>query len=130
MANEKLIEEVEKQSKEKNRPVAIAIICIVGAIGSILGLMMTFSAATSLVGTWYPPYLGFSAILGLICMGGLWTMQRWSVYSYLGLFIINQVVFLLLGKWNLMSFVIPVIVLIVAIPHLKRMTNPIQTEEE
>jgi hypothetical protein len=63
-------------------------------------------------------------------MGGLWTMQKWSVYTYLGLFIINQVIFLLLGKWTILSLVIPLIVLIVAFPHLKKMTNPFQAEDE
>ena len=130
MVSEKKIEQAEQQSSEKKRPPSFIIVCLVGTIGSVLGLMLTFSSASSLVGTWYPPYLGFSAIIGLICMGGLWTMQKWSVYTYLGLFIINQVIFLLLGKWTILSLVIPLIVLIVAFPHLKNMTNPFQAEDE
>ncbi len=130
MVSEKKIEQAEQEKSEKKRPLSFIIVCLVGTIGSVLGLMLTFSSDSSVVGTWYPPYLGFSAIIGLICMGGLWTMQKWSVYTYLGLFIINQAVFLVLGKWTILSFVIPLIVLIVTFPHLKKMTNPFQAEDE
>jgi hypothetical protein len=130
MVSEKKIEKAELETSEKKRPLGIIIVCLVGTIGSVLGLLLTFSSASSVVGTWYSPYLGFSAIIGLICMGGLWTMQKWSVYTYLGLFIINQVVFILLGKWTVLSLVIPLIVLVVAFPHLKKMTNPFQAEDE
>ena len=130
MVNVKKDEQAEKLTSEKKRPLAIIMVCLIGTIGSVLGLMLTFSPDSSLIGTWYPSYLGLSAIIGLICMGGIWTMQKWSVYTYLGLFVINQVVFLLLGKWTILSLVIPLFVLIVSFPHLKNMTNPFQAEEE
>ena len=48
-------------------------------------------------------------------------MQRWAVYTYCALFVVNEVVLLLSGTWNILSLIIPLIVIIVAALHVKEM---------
>jgi len=115
------MEQPTQQPNEKKRPTAITVVCIIGFIGAALVLPLVFSAVSSQIGSWYPPYLGFSAIIGLICMGGLWNMQKWAAYTYTGLFVINQIVLLTMGVWNIMSLLIPAIVISIALSHLKKM---------
>jgi hypothetical protein len=121
MEQKKILEEPTQQSNEKKRPTAITVVCVIGFIGAALVLPLVFSAASSKIGSWYPAYLGFSAIIVLVCMGGLWNMQKWAAYTYTSLFVINQIVLLTMGVWNIVSLLIPAIVISIALPHLKKM---------
>jgi hypothetical protein len=121
MEQKKIPEEPTQQPNEKKRPTVITVVCLIGFIGAALLLPLVFSAASSKIGSWYPAYLGFSAIIGLVCMGGLWNMQKWAAYTYTGLFIINQIVLLTMGVWNILSLLIPAIVISIVLPHLKKM---------
>lgn len=64
------------------RPIAITIICVLGFIGAALTIPLIFSSAAGAIGAWYPPYLALSAVVGLVCMIGLWKMMKWSVFVY------------------------------------------------
>ena len=103
------------------RPVAITIICILGFIGAALTLPLIFSDMARGVGAWYPPYLGFSAVAGLICMFGMWKMKKWSVFAYTALVIVNQVVLFSMGVWNPFALLIPAIVIAIAFANLSKM---------
>jgi hypothetical protein len=104
------------------RPTAITVICILGFIGAALSIPLIFSNVATIVGSWYPPYLGASALAGLICMFGLWNMKKWSVFAYTALVIINQVVLFATGVWNPFALLIPVIVIAIAFAHLSKMS--------
>jgi len=103
------------------RPVAITIICILGFIGAALTLPLIFSDMARGIGAWYPPYLGFSAVAGLICMVGMWKMKKWSVFAYTALVIVNQVVLFSMGVWNPFALLIPAIVIAIAFANLSKM---------
>lgn len=104
------------------RPVAITIICILGFIGAALTLPLIFSDMARGIGAWYPPYLGFSAVAGLICMVGMWKMKKWSVFAYTALVIVNQVVLFTMGVWNPFALLIPAIVIAIAFANLSKMS--------
>lgn len=104
------------------RPVAITIICILGFIGAALTLPLIFSDMARGIGAWYPPYLGFSAVAGLICMVGMWKMKKWSVFAYTALVIVNQVVLFTMGVWNPFALLIPAIVITIAFANLSKMS--------
>lgn len=68
---------------------------------------MVFSDIARNIGTWYPPYLAFSSLVGFVCMVGLWKMRRWAVLTYTGFVALNQIVMLVMGIWSVSALVIP-----------------------
>jgi hypothetical protein len=72
---------------------------------------LLFSSIPGSIGPWYPPLLGFSAVVGLACMVGLWRMKKWAVYTYTAFALCNQVVLLVMGIWGATALVIPALVI-------------------
>ena len=103
------------------RPGIITAICILGFIGVAFTIPMIFSDIAKSIGAWYPPYLGFSAIVGLACMIGLWMMKKWSIIAYTIFVAINQVVLIAMGVWNLFALIIPGIVIAIGFSKFKEM---------
>ena len=105
-----------------SRPTSVTVICVVGFTGALLTLPLLFSPIPQRVGSWYPPYLGFSLIVGLVCMVGLWMMKKWAVFTYIGFVAFNQAVLLAMGVWNILALLIPAIVILVAVRNLAKMS--------
>src|SRR5262249_11980911 len=103
------------------RPTAITVICILGIIGAVFTIPLIFTDIARQIGAWYPPYLAFSAVIGGICMFGFWKMRRWAVFTYPALCVINQIVLLLTGHWNVLAILLPGIVIAIAFAYLSRM---------
>lgn len=106
---------------KKRRPVAITIICILGFIGAALAIPLIFSDMARSIGTWYPLYLAFSVVIGLACMIGLWMMKKWSIIVYTAFFVVNQVVLLTKGLWDIFTLLIPAIVIAVGFSQFAKM---------
>ena len=104
------------------RPVAITVICILGFIGAAITLPLIFSATAAGIGSWYPPFLGLSALVGLICMIGLWKMKKWAAFLYAALVAVCQIVLLSMGLWSAFSFLVPAIIIAIAFANLSKMT--------
>ena len=103
------------------RPTAITVICIIGFAGGLFTIPLIFTDVARNIGGWYPPYLAFSAVVGFICMVGLWKMRRWAVFTYTGLVALNQLVMLMMGVWNVFALLIPGIVIAITFTHLSKM---------
>jgi hypothetical protein len=121
MEQQYIDEEVNEKLEEKKRPTAITVICVIGFIGAAFTIPLIFSNIALQIGSWYPPYLGLSAIIGFISMVGLWQMKKWAAYTYTGFVGLNQIVLLAMGVWNIMALIIPAIVVGIALTHLNRM---------
>jgi hypothetical protein len=106
------------------RPVAITVICVLSAIGIVLGIIGLFAAASvlSAIASWYPIYTGISIVIGAICTYGLWMMKKWALYLYTAIFVINQVIAFMLGAFSLLGLVIPLIVVVICWVYQARMT--------
>ncbi|MEX1188796.1 MAG: hypothetical protein WED33_06015 [Bacteroidia bacterium] len=117
-----IIDENEIQQAKPARPTIITALCVLGFIGLLVTIPLIFSDMASSIGSWYPPYLAFSALLGGICMIGLWKMKAWGVYTYAGLLIVNQIALALLGLWTWPGLIIPAIVVGIGIYYLKDMS--------
>ena len=113
---------MNETTENTKRPISITIICVIGFIGVLITVPLIFSSIARQIGPWYPPYLGFSAIVGLACMVGLWMMKKWAAYTYTGFVVLNQVVLLAMGVWNVMALLIPAIVIFFALKHVSKMT--------
>jgi hypothetical protein len=112
---------IETTTTTITRPTAITVICVIGFIGGLFTIPLIFSEVAGNIGAWYPRYLAFSAVVGFICMVGLWNMKRWAVFSYTGFVALNQLVLLVMGVWNVLALVIPGIVIAIAFMHLSKM---------
>jgi len=103
------------------RPKIITAICVIGFVGALATVPLVFSDIAKQIGPWYPPYLAFSAVVGLVCMIGLWMMKKWSIIAYTAFFCINQVVLLAFGVWSIFALIIPGIVIAIGFSKYKSM---------
>jgi len=113
---------MSETAEKAKRPISITVICVIGFIGSLIAVPLIFTPIAQQIGAWYPPYLGFSAVIGMVCMVGLWMMKKWAAYTYTGFVALNQVVLLAMGVWNIMALLIPVIVIFFALKNVSKMT--------
>lgn len=104
------------------RPLSITIFCVFAFIGVFPTVFLVFSPLAQAVGSWYPPFLGFSGAVGLTCAIGLWMMRRWAAYLYAGMLVVNQVVLIVTHTWNPLSILIPGIFLYFILKHHLRMS--------
>lgn len=103
------------------RPTAITVVCVLGFIGALLTIPAILLSLKLPVAIWYPPFLALSAIIGLVCMFGLWQMKRWAVFAYTAFVILNQIVLMTTGDWNIFALIIPGIVIAIGFKYLPRM---------
>lgn len=104
------------------RPVAITVICILGFIGAALSIPLVFSGAASNIASWYPAFLGLSAVVGLICMIGLWKMKKWGVFLYTAMVVVVQVVLFAAHLWTPFSLLFPAIIIAIGFAYLSKMS--------
>jgi hypothetical protein len=105
----------------QRRPLVITIICVLGFLGALVTIPLIFSPTARAIGEWYEPTLAAAALVGLVCMIGLWLMRRWAVYVYTAMCVINQAVLLKMGVWNPLTLIIPAVVIVVMFVYLRRM---------
>ncbi len=106
---------------QPRRPPVVTILCILGFIGAVLVVPSALSAAAREVGPWYPSYLFFVGLSGLVCNIGFWKMRKWGLYLYLAVTAFNQVVMLNTGNWQPMTLIAPAIVIGIIAYYFNRM---------
>ncbi|WP_428741141.1 hypothetical protein [Tenacibaculum sp.] len=121
MEQQEILDQMNNRVDSKKRPIVITIVCVIGFIGAVFAIPMIFSDTARQIGSWYPPYLGLSAIIGLACMLGFWKMKKWAAYTYTGFVTLNQVVLLIMGVWNIMALIIPGIVIGITLSYVNKM---------
>lgn len=121
MEQNDILDQPNESEKMKKRPVAITVICILGFIGAAISIPLIFSNITQQIGSWYPPYLGLSSAVGLLCMFGLWNMKKWAAYTYTALVGLNQIVLIAMGLWSVGALIIPGVVIGIALSNLDKM---------
>lgn len=114
-----LVNEVVENAK---RPIIITVICVLGVIGGLITVPVIFSPIAREIGAWYPPFLALSAVIGLICMIGLWQMKKWAAYTYTGCAAFGQVAMLVMGIWSISSLLIPGIIVVIVLANVSKMT--------
>ena len=105
---------------DKQRPNIITIMCAL-YIFHVIGIIFApFSDKAWSIGFWWPPYLGFSAVIILICIYGFWEMKKWSIMLYLTFVAVNQIVMHSIGRSA--TLIIPGIILLVVLSQYRKMT--------
>ena len=64
----------------------------------------------------------FSGIVLLANGIGFWLMKKWALYVYAAYGLINQVALLALGRWNILSLLLLVIIVYVGFRYRSEMT--------
>jgi len=112
---------IQAAGADNPRPLAITIICIIGVIGALVTIPLIFTNIAGQLHPWYPPLLLFSTVVGAACLFGFWKMRRWAVYTYTAFCLVNQVVLLEMGQWNLLAIAPPLIAIVFGFMYLSRM---------
>lgn len=114
--------QLNANTEKPKRPISITVICIIGFIGALYSVPLVFSSLATQVGSWYPPYLALSTVIGLTCLIGLWLMKKWSAYLYTAFVALNQIILIAMGVWNIMALLIPLVVVYFALTNVSKMT--------
>ena len=110
----------KNESRNTQRPNIITIMCAL-YIFHVIGIIFApFSDKAWSIGFWWPPYLGFSAVIILICIYGFWEMKKWSIMLYLTFVAVNQIVMHTIGRSA--TLIIPGIILLVVLSQYRKMT--------
>ena len=108
-------------SKTK-RPSSITLISVLGILGGLLSFYFLISIDIQKIGIWNYIFIIFGGIIFLACGIGFWWMKKWAVYTYAIFGIVDQIVLLLMGRWNIMALLIPAIVVYVGYRNLSKMS--------
>ncbi|MGR9088196.1 MAG: hypothetical protein ACU841_14145 [Gammaproteobacteria bacterium] len=104
------------------KPFAVIAICVIGLINAVQMLNLVLSPMAKQAGAVYPLYFFASLVVSLVCIAGLWLLKRWAALLYSAALIVNQLVLLKMGYWELTAAVIPVAIILLLFKHLDQMS--------
>jgi hypothetical protein len=108
-----------------NRPSSITLISVFEIVGGLLLIYFMFSPGTQnsaqSLSVWETLFLAFSGLVLFVSGIGFWLMNKWAVYTLIGLGLISQVYLLAVGRWNIFSLLIPAVLIFVGYKHLSKM---------
>lgn len=87
-------------------PPFLNILCTFGFIGCFLRILMVISPPAAAVAPWYPIYLSLSTLFLILCLGGLWMMRKKAVWGISLYFVVDQLVYVVLGRWNAQALIL------------------------
>jgi hypothetical protein len=111
-----------EERKKQKRPVVITVICILYFCFIAL-IIPALARNTTTVKSFSFLMVTVYLLTTVICIIGLWKMQKWAVYSFIALTILAQVFTLSTGNWNLTTNIIPTICSVILLFHLKKMNG-------
>lgn len=120
--------ETKDESTIGKRPIIITIFCILGFLGSapmLLGLLLPAARAQLITqyGSIMIPISASTFILGLSGIIGYWKMRKWGIYIYSVMAIISIGSGILLNmQTGIISYIMPVVIIVIGIIYYKRMT--------
>jgi len=106
----------------RQKPLAIIIICFIGIINASQLIFMVLSPVSKQLGAYYPYYFAISAIISLVSIAGLWRLKKWAVLLYIAVLISNQLILASMRLWELSAILIPLIITILLLNNQNKMT--------
>lgn len=110
------------EATKTKRPSLITLISVLGIYAGFLSFYFIFRDGVQELGLGNTLFFVLGGIVFLVCGVGFWLMKKWAVYAYVVFSIIDQIVLLLIGRWNIMALLIPIIVIYFAYKHLSKMS--------
>lgn len=111
-----------EERKKPKRPLVITVICIlyfcfIALIVPALALNTTTIKSLSFL------MVAVYLLITIICIIGLWKMQKWAVYSFIALTFLAQVFTMSAGNWKFTTNIIPTICSVILLFQLKKMKS-------
>ena len=110
---------VTSQSK---RPSSITLISVLAIYSGILAFYFVFSSGIQNLSLGNAAFYVLGGAVFLVCGIGFWLMRKWAVYTFAIFGVIDQVILLLTGRWNVISLLVLIIVVYVGYRNLSRMS--------
>lgn len=108
--------------KRQRPPITIIIVCLFELLGLILLPFSFLNEQTQGYGILYQFYLVVCGLIGISIIWFLWKMKRIGVYIYVVSYALHNIVALIVGNWLIYILIIPIVGLILILPHVKKMT--------
>jgi hypothetical protein len=109
-------------AEKPTRPSSITLISVIAIYAGLLSFYFVFREGAEGLGLGNTLFFILGGIIFLVCGIGFWMMKKWAVYTYTGFAIIDQIILLLIGRWNLPGLLIAIIVIYVGYRHLSKMS--------
>lgn len=109
-------------AEKPKRPSSITLIGVLAIYAGLLSFYFVFREDIQGLGLGNTLFFILGGIIFLVCGIGFWMMKKWAVYTYMGFAIIDQIILLLIGRWNLIGLLIAIIVIYVGYRHLSKMS--------
>ena len=114
-----------KASTQPDRPLLISAVCLLlffTLVATVLELVQTLPATAERQGDWIWIYSASEVFVSLVCVAGLWFMQRWSLFL-MGAFLAARVAVALVNSLPLtgLPFVVGVGTILVGLLYLQQM---------
>lgn len=106
------------------RPGPITAICVIWTAVTVFELyhFATLPAAgTAELPAWSMFYIIGMAAATLTGIAGMWQMKKWGLMLFTGTAILNQAFALMQGEWQLNSLLLPALVIIVGMAHMRQL---------
>jgi len=105
-------------NKDKNRPLAVSILCALLTVSLIISIYNSFFPFD------YYNWLAYFSILTnislIIVIIGIWQMKKWGMAWYFFIAAIVQLTLFVSGLWGGMMLVMPFITVVIFIVYYKR----------
>ena len=102
-------------------PGPIIAISVVWTLATIFELYRFSQSDISQLPPWFPFFfIGMSGAT-LAAIAAMWQMKKWGVIFFAGLFALNQALLITMGYWGINSILMPMLVIVVGMVHLKQM---------
>jgi hypothetical protein len=111
-----------KANSEKPRPVSIQIASIIGVIGAIGLVLVSFSPRAKTLHPDYPLFVALCAPIQVACFVGYWKMKKWGPIAYVVFTLLSQLGLIWLGVWRAVALIGPAIFAAIGLANLKKMS--------
>lgn len=101
-----------------SRPGPVSAICFIWAVVTLFQLYQ-FSQVSAQAPGWSLFYVVGMSAATLTAIAGMWQMKKWGLMLFMAMFILNQAFSLSQGQWHINSVLLPMLVIMVGVAHMK-----------
>jgi len=116
-----MTEETAVETTKADRPISITLISLCLFFGALTSAWLIFKG----YGASFVPntvLISIGGLVSLVCGIGFWLMKKWALYVYAVYGLLNQAALLALGRWNLFSLLVLVMIIYFGYRSLSKMS--------
>ncbi len=113
---------MSENSNTISKPLIISIICFIALINTAQLSYMAISPVPKQFGAFYPGYFVIATIASLVSISGLWLLKKWAAWFYSAILVINQMVLVSMGLWEVSAAIIPVLMIVLLFQNMDKLS--------